>query len=162
MGMNEIVKKAGELVQEVGKTTVDAGQKLKDEAKKRGFDEMIIIDSDKEKSLKNVSMISYALHTIVAVAAVVPGMQPSALLLIISFVLDLWKKGDANGTWLESHFTWRIRTVVWAMVLYAVTSPLWLFFIIPGWIAWGLISLWFLYRIVRGFIALGDRKPMPV
>lgn len=32
--------------------------------------------------------------------------------------------------------------------LYLITSPLWLLLIAPGWIAWGLISIWFLYRIV--------------
>jgi uncharacterized membrane protein len=39
-------------------------------------------------------------------------------------------------------------------VLYVVTAPLWFLFILPGWIAWGLISLWFLYRIVRGMVAM--------
>jgi len=32
---------------------------------------------------------------------------------------------------------------------------------VPGWIAWTLISVWFLYRVVRGWLALSDRKPMP-
>jgi uncharacterized membrane protein len=34
--------------------------------------------------------------------------------------------------------------------------------VVPGWIAWGLISLWFLYRVVRGWIALSNLQPMPV
>jgi uncharacterized membrane protein len=39
---------------------------------------------------------------------------------------------------------------------------LWLLLIAPGWIAWGLISLWFLYRVLRGWLALNDRRAMPV
>ena len=39
---------------------------------------------------------------------------------------------------------------------------LWLLLVIPGWIAWGLISLWFLYRVVRGWVALSNHAPMPV
>ena len=35
---------------------------------------------------------------------------------------------------------------------------LWLLLIAPGWIAWGIISLWFLYRIVKGMLALSDRR----
>ena len=70
------------------------------------------------------------------------------------------RKGDAEGTWQASHFSWRIRTVIWAGVLYIVTAPLWLLFFLPGWIAWGLISIWFLYRIVRGMVAMNQNRPV--
>ena len=80
--------------------------------------------------------------------------------LIIALVLDLVKRGDAEGTWQGSHFSWRIRTVLWAGVLYLVTAPLWLLLLAPGWIAWGLISIWFLYRIVRGMVAMNQSRPV--
>ncbi len=117
--------------------------------------------SERERSLRTVGNISYALHAIVAVGAVVPAFQPSVLILIAAFVLDMVKRGDAKGTWQESHFSWRIRSVLWAGGLYLLTSWLWLLLIAPGWIAWGLISLWFLYRVVRGWLALSDGKAMP-
>ena len=113
-------------------------------------------------SLKTVGHISYLLHTIVAVGAVLPGVQASVALLVVAFILDLVKKDDAEGTWQESHFSWRIRSVLWAGVLYLVTIPLWLLFLIPGWIAWVIISIWFLYRVIRGWLALNDGKPMPI
>ena len=122
--------------------------------------EGLVIDPTRDQSLRTIGHISYALHAIVAVGAVVPGFQPSTLLLIAAFILDLVKKDAAIGTWQESHFAWRIRSVLWAAGLYLVTAPLWLL-IIPGWIAWGLISVWFLYRVVRGWLALSDRKAMP-
>ena len=118
-------------------------------------------DSQRDDSLRTVGHISYALHAIVAVGAVLPAFQASIALLLVAFILDLVKKGDAQGTWQESHFSWRIRSVVWAAVLYVVTIPLWLLFVLPGWIAWVAISVWFLYRVVRGWMALNDRKPMP-
>ncbi len=108
-----------------------------------------------------VGHISYLLHTVVALGAVLPGMQGSVLLLLVAFVLDLVKKGDAQGTWQESHFSWRIRSVVWAAILYAVTAPLWILLIAPGWIAWVGVSIWFLYRVVRGWMNLNSRKGMP-
>ena len=74
-------------------------------------------------------------------------------------MIDLVKKSDAEGTWQASHFSWRIRTVVWAGVLYVLTAPLWIL-VIPGWIAWGLISLWFLYRIVRGMVAMNKSQSL--
>jgi uncharacterized membrane protein len=110
------------------------------------------------EALNTIGWISYLLHLIVAVGAVIPGAQPGAVLLLVALVLDLVKKHDAEGTWQASHFSWRIRSVIWAGVLYVVTAPLWLLFLLPGWIAWGLISLWFLYRIVRGMVAMNQSR----
>jgi uncharacterized membrane protein len=119
-------------------------------------------DPQSDAALRTVCHISYALHAIVAVGAVLPGAQASVLLLLAAFVLDLVKRGDAAGTWQESHFRWRIRSVVFSAIAYALTLPLWLLLIAPGWIAWGVISLWFLYRVLRGWLALNDRRAMPV
>jgi uncharacterized membrane protein len=119
-----------------------------------------VIDTDRERSLMTIGHISYLLHTVVAVGAVLPGTQPGVALLIVAFILDLVKRDDARGTWQESHFRWRIRSVLWAGGLYLVTAPLWLLLALPGWIAWTIISIWFLYRVVRGWLALKDRQPM--
>jgi uncharacterized membrane protein len=121
----------------------------------------IIQLDERDSSLKTVGHVSYLLHLIVAVGAVLPGAQASVALLIVAFVIDLVKKDSAAGTWQESHFSWRIRTVLWAAGLYLVTAPLWLLFFIPGWIAWGLISIWFLYRVVRGWMNLNANVAMP-
>ena len=112
------------------------------------------LDAQRAEGLKAWGWVSYALHLIVAVAAVLPAAQPSVGLLVVALLIDLIKRSDANGTWQASHFSWRIRTVLWAGVLYIVTAPLWLLLIFPGWIAWGLVSIWFLYRIVRGMLAM--------
>ena len=106
--------------------------------------------------------VSYILHLVVAVAALIPGAQMGPLLLVIALVIDLVKRGDAVGTWHASHFRWRIRTVIIAGLLYAVTAPLWLLFILPGWLAWLAVSIWFLYRIVSGWVALNKGLPMEI
>ena len=122
--------------------------------------DVITIDSEKAQQLKTVGWVSYILHLIVAVGAIIPGGQAGAVLLIIALVMDLVKRDEAQGTWQASHFSWRIRSVIWAGVLYLITSPLWLLLIAPGWIAWGLISIWFLYRIVRGMVAMNKSQPV--
>jgi uncharacterized membrane protein len=116
---------------------------------------------EQQSSLKTVGHISYLLHLIVAVGAVMPGAQASVALLIVAFVIDLVKRDSAVGTWQESHFSWRIRSVLWAAGLYLVTAPLWFLLLLPGWIAWSVISIWFLYRIVRGWMSLNADQPMP-
>ena len=121
-----------------------------------------VIDADgRDGSLRTLGHISYLLHTVVAVAAVLPGAQASVALLLVAFVIDLVKRSDALGTWQESHFRWRIRTVVIAGILYLLTAPLWLLFVAPGWIAWTGVSLWFLYRVIRGWLNLNGNRPMP-
>ena len=121
-----------------------------------------VIDLDgRERSLQTIGHISYLLHTVVAVGAVLPGAQASVLLLLVAFILDLVKRDDAAGSWQESHFRWRIRTVLWAGGLYLVTAPLWVLLLVPGWIAWTLISIWFLYRVVRGWLNLKNHRAMP-
>jgi uncharacterized membrane protein len=113
-----------------------------------------------DDSLKTVSLVSYVLHLIVAVSAVVPGAQVGPVLLIVALMLDMVKKPDAEGTWQASHFKYRIRTVLWAAVGYTVTLPLWFVFVFPGWLAWTAISVWFLYRIVSGMMRWNRSEPM--
>ena len=122
-------------------------------------DDRDIIDVNSSSSaevegLKAWGWVSYLLHLIVAVAAVLPGAQVSVLLLLIAVVIDLVKRDDARGTWQESHFSWRLRSVLWAIVLYAVTFPFFLLGLLIFNPAWVLISIWFLYRIVRGMVAM--------
>ena len=125
------------------------------------INEVIDVNDDRQRSLKTVGNISYLLHTIVAVGAVLPGVQASIALLIVAFIIDMVKKDDAAGTWQESHFSWRIRSVLWAGGLYVVTIPLWILLVLPGWIAWAAISIWFLYRVIRGWMNLNAGKAMP-
>jgi uncharacterized membrane protein len=115
---------------------------------------------EKLQSLTTIGTVSYVLHLIVAVAALVPGGQVSPILLIVALIIDLVKRSDAEGTWHASHFRWRIRTVVMAALLYAVTLPLWFLFFFPGWLAWTVISIWFLYRIITGMVNLNKGLPM--
>jgi uncharacterized membrane protein len=112
-----------------------------------------------DDSTRTISWVSYILHLIVAVSAVVPGAQMGPALLVVALIIDLVKKGDAAG-WEATHFSYRIRTVIWAAVLYLVTFPLWFFFVLPGWLAWVGISIWFLYRIVLGIVRLNGQRPV--
>lgn len=111
-----------------------------------------------DEGLKTWGWLSYLLHLVVAVAAVLPGAQASITLLVIALVIDMVKRGDAANTWQASHFSWRIRTLLWAGLLYLVTAPLWFLLLVPGWTAWTLISIWFLYRIVLGMVRMNANR----
>lgn len=107
-----------------------------------------------------LSWISYGMHLIVAVCVVIPGLEPSMLLLVLAIILDLAMRSEARGSWQQSHFAWRIRGVALALLLYIVTSPLFLLLKFPGVVAWFFVSLWFLVRILKGMIAMGQQRPI--
>jgi len=124
-------------------------------------------------SLVRTTQIVYALHALGLVigafgAASVLGSflfgWPSIIAVIINYV----KRSEVRGTWLESHFSWQIRTfwfaLLWAAVVAAVSIPLAIVLIgIGTWVlGMGLLGLWAIYRIARGWLRLSDHQPMPV
>jgi len=85
---------------------------------------------------------------------------PSIIAVIINYV----KRGDVRGTWLESHFRWQIRTF-WFGVLWVALCSLFVFFtlglgIFVVWIPAGILAIWFIYRIARGWLALTSGRSM--
>lgn len=118
----------------------------------------VVLSAEQEGSLYTVGTISYILHAIVAAGAVVPGFEPGVLLLVVAVIIDMVKKDDARGSWQASHFNYRLRSVLYAGVAMLFTAPLFLLLYVPGKIAWFLIGLWLLYRIVKGWSALSARR----
>ena len=77
-----------------------------------------IVNVQPDDSLRTWGWVSYILHLIVAIGAVVPGAQASVLLLLVALVIDFVKRDDAAGTWQASHFSWRIRSVLWLSLIH--------------------------------------------
>ncbi len=85
---------------------------------------------------------------------------PSIIAVIINYV----KRGDARGTWLDSHFGWQIRTF-WYALLWVILAGLLILIVVGIPIALVLllvVGFWVLYRIIRGWIALAEGRPMPL
>ena len=111
----------------------------------------------------------YALHAFSLVigilgAATVIGSFLIGWPSIIAVILNYVKRGEARGTWLESHFTWQIRTF-WYGLLWVALCGLFVVMtlgigLIVAWIPLAFVSVWFIYRIARGWMALRDGKPM--
>jgi uncharacterized membrane protein len=109
----------------------------------------------------------YALHTFSAVMGIVSSAAVVTTFLtgwpsIIAVILNYAKRADVRGTWLESHFRWQIRTF-WFALLWVVIAMLLVVTIVGIPIAWLIVvvtGLWVLYRMVRGWLALLDRRPV--
>jgi uncharacterized membrane protein len=81
---------------------------------------------------------------------------------IIAVIINLVKRDEVRGTYLESHFSWQIRTFFYAL-LWVVIGMLIAMTIIGIPIAWVIaiaLGIWVLYRIVRGWLALVDGRPV--
>ena len=121
------------------------------------------------QSLYDWTQIIYVLHALSLVIGIVSAAAIITSFLIgvpsiIAVIMNYMKRAEANGTWLESHFRWQIRTfwsgVIWVALcsLFVVlTLGLGLFIV---WLPLGILGLWFVYRIARGWLALRDRRPM--
>jgi uncharacterized membrane protein len=120
-------------------------------------------------SLTTITHVIYALHAVSLVmgivgAATVVGAFLTGWPSIIAVILNYVKRSEARGTWLESHFQWQIRTfwfgLLWvALCLVFVVVTLGLGLLI-AWLPLGVVGLWFVYRVVRGWLRLFDRQPM--
>jgi uncharacterized membrane protein len=126
---------------------------------------------ESDSSLITTLQLTYALHAVgLAIgafgAATVVGSfifgWPSIIAVIINYV----KRGEARGTWLESHFAWQIRTfwyaVLWSCLVFLVGLPLTL--VIIGFGIWAigffLLGIWAIYRIATGWMRLNERRPV--
>lgn len=85
------------------------------------------------------------------------------LLGIAAVVICYVKRDDARGTWVASHCTWMIRTF-WFSLLWSTIGWILVFTLIGIVIAiplWLVVSLWILYRVIRGYLLFKDNKPVP-
>ena len=128
------------------------------------------IHSAPTPSIVNVAHLVYGLHTLAIVTGLICGSVtvigsfigsvPSIIAVIINYI----KRGEARGTWVESHFRWQIRTF-WFVLLWLVVAVVLIMTLIGMVIAIPMllvITIWLIYRIARGWLRLQEELPMYV
>lgn len=105
-------------------------------------------------SLRKLTHILYALYALFWLTGGVTAL--------IAIIINYIKRDDARGTLYASHFTWQIRSFWWSVAWTVVGGVLFATVVgIPlAFATWGILSLWILYRIVKGWLYLNDSKPM--
>lgn len=128
-----------------------------------------------EQALINYNHITYALYAF--------SFFTAGLTWIIPIVMNYMKRDEARGTWQYSHFDWQIKTfwysiffvvVGWVLLSFGFGGVLFGAFInhtgtvagstflgLLGMAVLGISYLWHLYRLVRGWIALANRRAVP-
>lgn len=134
-----------------------------------------MMSDDKRRSLTTYNHITYLLYVLSYFTA--------GLLWIVPIFMNYAKRRDADGTWLATHFDWQIKTFWYSIVLFAIGVLIVTFALggfgvsmfaetnniaigsvlmaILGFMVMGFTFIWHLYRIVRGWIALTDGRPVP-
>ena len=126
-----------------------------------------------DASLITYTHAIYALHSL----AVLIGLSTAATIVfsfvagipsIVAVIMNYARRPAVRGTFLDSHFTWQIRTfwfaLLWVIVAWLVSLPLML--ILIGFplliVAHVALGIWIIYRVARGWLALHDRRAMYV
>jgi len=126
-----------------------------------------------DPSLVSYTNIIYALHSLSVLigltsAVTIVGSFVFGIPSIIAVIMNYARQSEARGTYLESHFSWQIRTfwfaLLWTLIVWAVSLPLMLILIGIGTLVagLGLVGIWVIYRIIRGWLALRDQRPVGV
>ena len=103
--------------------------------------------------------VLYALHTLAPFTA--------WTLAILAIIIGMVTRDSVRGTWLESHFSWLSRTfwwgLLWIVINWVITGILFLTVIgiILVWIPWTILFIWYLYRVIRGWLRLSNGLPAP-
>jgi uncharacterized membrane protein len=119
--------------------------------------------------LVTLAHVIYGLHAFSALTGLLsPALIVTAFLTgwpsIIAVILNYVKRSEVRATWLDSHFSWQIRTFWFALLWLVVGGVLFLTVVgIPfAFALWLGTGIWVLYRIIRGWLALTSQRALPV
>jgi uncharacterized membrane protein len=126
--------------------------------------------AEPQPSLISYTHWMYALHAASALmgvftGATVIGQFVFGIPSIIAVVMNYVKRDEARGTWLESHFSWQLRTFWFALLAFIAIG----LFSLPlvlllglGILTWMLgafvVGIWIVYRVARGWLRLKDGR----
>ena len=97
-----------------------------------------------------VMQILYGLHTL----AWFSGGTFAVVALIINYI----RRADESDPLYRAHHSYMISTFWWTVVWLVLLAPLWLLFLLPGVMAYGVVWLWYLYRCVKGWLRFNDNR----
>jgi uncharacterized membrane protein len=117
--------------------------------------------------------VIYGLHALavligISTAHTIVGSFVGSFPSIIAVIMNYARRSATHGTYLESHFRWQIRTfwyaLLWAVLIVLLSAPFMLIIIGFGFAIVGLwaLGIWIAYRVIRGWLALKDHRPMYV
>lgn len=101
---------------------------------------------------RTVMHVLYGLHTL--------AWFSGGVFAVIALIINYLRRSDETDALYIAHHSYMIATFWWTLLWLVLLSPLWLLFIFPGAVAYGIVWLWYLYRCVKGWMRFNaDRLP---
>lgn len=101
-------------------------------------------------------------HPETTMTHIIYALQAASLIFGITFlvavIINYIKRGDVRNSWLDSHFSWQIKTF-WYSLLWTIVGVV-LTYVLVGFAILVLAYIWVIYRIVKGWLYLKDGKAM--
>ena len=115
-----------------------------------------LITNDKNTNkfdvLKKLTGTVYFCHVLAFAFAGLP--------LLVGVAINFLYRNDVAGTWMESHFNWQIKTVWVSLAGFALSGLLLMMDVQLSLIVLIPTLLLLIYRIVIGWTAFSDEKPL--
>ena len=111
--------------------------------------ESMPIDDARTEQARKLATICYALYAVSCIVGVTA---------VAAIIINYLKRDEVSGTWVASHFEWQIKTFWYGLAGAAVSWVL--MFILIGFPLMLAVAVWVIYRVVKGWLALNDRKPV--
>ncbi len=106
-----------------------------------------------------VAHIMYLMH----------GLSPFTfwLLAVVAVVVGVMNRDSVRSTFVETHYSWLARTFWWGLLWIVIAGIVTFILVITvigiviAWIPYTLLFLWYMYRVIRGWLLLNDGKRAP-
>ena len=113
------------------------------------LDELESNSEQKDKELRQFVFIVYILQAVFFVFVVTP---------VFGMIINYIKKDDLLKSRYSSHYRWQQNTF-WFGLLWMFLSVMTYFFLI-GFVVFFFLGIWYIYRIVKGWLYLVDGKEL--
>ncbi len=107
------------------------------------------ITDEKDKELRQFVFISYILQATFFVFVVTP---------LFALIINYIKKDDLINSRYSSHYRWQQNTF-WFGLMWAFLSVM-TFILFIGYVVFFFLGIWYVYRIIKGWIYLTDGKEL--
>ena len=102
------------------------------------------------------------LHVLYIMHAVSPFTLWSLSLLAV--IMGAFMRDSARGTYLESHYSWLLRTFCWGILWVVITTVVFVLTVVGIFllfVPWTILTVWYIYRVIRGWLRLNEGRPAP-
>ena len=85
-------------------------------------------------------------------------------LSLLAVIIGAFMRDPVRGTYAETHISWLLRTFCWGILWLVIGTTIFVLTVVGIfllWALWGVLTIWYIYRVIRGWLRLNDHRPAP-